>query len=529
MSNPNDSYVKARALARAARQGPLAGLLGDPNVSGLAYGRREVSGRRTDEPALVVYVVRKVPRQFLPTTRLLPRRVYFGSDFVEVDVVETGPFFAQEFTARERPAPNGVSVAHIDVTAGTLGALVTDNTDGSLCVLSNNHVLANSNAGAIGDAIVQPGAYDGGTAPADTIATLKRFVMINPAGNRVDCAIGQVAQPNDVIDQVKDNIFPVANSDHPAIGLLFAGSCNRTLINPIDEVLRQLDVTFLSGAGAIAGVDIGSNVEKVGRTTEYTTSTVTELDVSASIDYGPGVGVATFEGQIATAHLSEGGDSGSVVYLGGEGGNESACGCASSSTARRVLDRDVDLDVAVEKEFRQRYLQQTRVGRFAVDTYFANEDGLVARARATKLSDADRRHLQKLYDTYAETARAALLQPHRSEATLTTEHLDEARKTLRRFADRLTAEEISAAEEVLALANDAVGRTPVEILRMLDDEQLLHKAQELVERVPTLCAPGSGRRGDGGCGCGGGGSGGDAAQPAAEKPTKPKPKPKRKR
>ncbi|WP_050778036.1 hypothetical protein [Micromonospora sp. ATCC 39149] len=323
MTDPTD--VKARALHWSARRGPLAGLLADRNVTGLAYGRRAVAGRRTEEPAVVVYVVRKVPAGFLPQSRLLPRRLAVGGDSVEVDVVETGPFFAQAFTSRERPVPVGVSVGHVDVTAGTLGSLVTDNTDGAWCLLSNNHVLANVDAGRVGDAIVQPGPYDGGVAPADTIGTLRRFVPLEAAGNTVDGAIAQVLSRDDVVDRVKADLVPVATAEHPAVGLLFAGSCNRTLLNPIDEVLRRLDVTLPGGPGVTAGVDLGSHVEKVGRTTEYTTATVLEIDVTVRVDYGPGHGVLGFDGQIATAYLSEGGDSGSLVCLGGAGGAEDHC------------------------------------------------------------------------------------------------------------------------------------------------------------------------------------------------------------
>jgi hypothetical protein len=486
---PNDDrYLKGRMLARAARIGPLAGIRNDPNVAGIAYGRRIVGGQRTDEPSVVVYVLNKVPAQFLPTSLLLPRQLYFGRDHVDVDVVQTGPFFAQSFTARERPAPNGISVGHINITAGTLGSLVTDTTDGTLNILSNNHVLADVNAGLIGDAVVQPGVSDGGVAPADTIATLKRFVTMNPTGNTVDAAIAEVIDRSDVEDRVKDDIIPVATPDHPAIGLLFAGGCNRTLINPIDFVRNQLGVEFLAGPGVTTGVDIGSNVEKVGRTTEYTTSTVTEIDVSATINYGPGVNL-DFDLQIATAHMSEPGDSGSVVYLGGRGGDEDACGCGSAGAARRLLERDIELDEAVEKEFRQRHLQQTRVGAYLVETYFTNEERILRRLRATKVSDEDRQFLQRLYDTYAETARAVAVQPHRSEIRLTPEHLEEGRRALRRFRGYLTDDEAEVAEQVLQVVQDAEGRTPAEILRMLDDESLLSRAIGLVDRVGFLQQP----------------------------------------
>lgn len=484
----DDSYLKGRMLARAARQGPLAGLREDPNIAGLAYGRRIVDGVRTDVPAVVVYVLKKVPSQFLPTTRLLPRRLYFGRDYVDVDVVETGPFYAQSFTARERPAPNGVGVGHFNISVGTLGSLVNDNTDGTLSVLSNNHVLADVNAGAVGDAIVQQGVFDGGVTPADTIATLKRFVMLNATGNTVDAAIGQVIDRADVIDQIKDDLIPVATGDHPAIGLLFAGGCNRTFLNPIDLVLAQLDVAFLAGAGVTAGVDIGANVEKVGRTTEYTTSTVTEIDVSVTINYGSS-GNLGFDSQIATAHMSEPGDSGSVVYLGGEGGNEDACGCGSAAAARKLLDRDIELDQAVLREFRQRHLQQTRVGSYIVDVYFTNEERILNRVRRAKVSEPDQQYLQRLYDTYAETARAVALQPHRSEIRLTEEHVEEGRRALRRFREYLTEDEIRVAEEVLQAAREVEGRTPAEILRMLDDEDLLGRAIGLVDQVRFLQQP----------------------------------------
>src|SRR3546814_8805883 len=45
-------------------------------------------------------------------------------------------------------------------------------------ILSNNHVLANSNNATPGDAVLQPGPFDGGTDPADRIASLSRFIPI---------------------------------------------------------------------------------------------------------------------------------------------------------------------------------------------------------------------------------------------------------------------------------------------------------------------------------------------------------------
>ena len=93
-------------------------------------------------------------------------------------------------TARfERPVPIGISTGHPDITAGTIGARVTDGTN--YYALSNNHVYTNENLAAIGDDVLQPGTFDGGSAPADVIGTLDSFVPIafNGSANRVDAAI----------------------------------------------------------------------------------------------------------------------------------------------------------------------------------------------------------------------------------------------------------------------------------------------------------------------------------------------------
>src|SRR2546428_261455 len=123
-------------------------------------------------------------------------------------------------TKRQRPAPMGFSVGHPAITAGTIGARVRDAL-GHVYILSNNHVLANSNGASIGDPEYQPGPFDGGTA-ADQIATLSDFQVISFAANG-----------NKTIDA---NLNPVA--------LLFAGNANVTVANRIDLVLQRFGVVI---------------------------------------------------------------------------------------------------------------------------------------------------------------------------------------------------------------------------------------------------------------------------------------------
>lgn len=490
----DDQFMKSRALARIAKQQIWSRLSRDPNISGAGFGRRVVGRGKPEGPAIVVYVKKKLPIDVIPLSIRLPRRVYVGNDPVEVDVVETGPFYTQEFTARERPAPSGISIGHPNITAGTLGCLVTDNTDGSLCILSNNHVLADGNSASIGDASLQPGDGDGGSSPGDDIATLKRFITVDCAAtNRVDAAIAQVINQADVVAEFKDNLMPYPGPDHPAVGLLYAGGGGRTLLNPIRDVMSLLDISFLAGAGAIGAAEIGMAVEKVGRTTEYTTGQVMEIDVTANV--GPyACGTATFDGQIATCDMSCGGDSGSVVCAGGTGECvEMDCGCGTSAAASRVFGLDISLDRIVEKEFRERYLSRTLVGRYLMDVYFRNEKQIVRRTREAvgerKEGQANVDYARSLYDKYAGDLRQALLQPDRSDLRLTSEHLEEAERVLARARQHLSREEARAAEEGLKLARTAVGRNAREILEMLDDRGLHERVVRLVKSIPSLKEP----------------------------------------
>lgn len=203
---------------------------------------------------------------------------------VPVGVVDA---FSHRF--RIRPAPGGVSVGHFRITAGTLGCLATGNSsprNQRLMVLSNNHVLANSNSANLGDCICQPGPADGGSCPADQIAILERFVPINFSGgiNYVDCATGW-AWP----DRVRRELIYLSGGR---------------------------PVYFRVGSGPISPA-VNMLVGKTGRTTQLTQGRTTAIGVSVNVNYGGGR-VAHFRDQIAIRGLSgdfsAGGDSGSLIW-----------------------------------------------------------------------------------------------------------------------------------------------------------------------------------------------------------------------
>ncbi|WP_345217857.1 trypsin-like peptidase domain-containing protein [Georgenia halophila] len=185
---------------------------------------------------------------------------------------------AQGETGRIRPLRPGVSLAHVDVTAGTLGAFVVREADGDLFVLSNWHVLAGSPSAEIGDVILQPGPADGGTAPEDRVGTLADLVPIRPEeAMTVDAAIALLDEPQ-------------ADLEYP--------------VGTITETVEARG---------------GESVAKVGRTTGRTSGRVSAIELDdVMVGYG-GLGAVSFDDQIEIESstggpFSQGGDSGSLVY-----------------------------------------------------------------------------------------------------------------------------------------------------------------------------------------------------------------------
>ncbi|ATL26840.1 hypothetical protein KY5_1822 [Streptomyces formicae] len=317
-------------------QQPLA------NVVGFGHGVKWTDGEPTGEPAVLVFVTQKVPESMLPERDVIPRQMDDGTptDVIAVghiaaqrgqsrpggrraddrssvtygpdgsvseqlaglgqpqleELIGRGAFEPQLLKRRMRPCPSGFSIGNVRVTAGTLGSVVYDFLPGAsvdppgsglgvpakFYVLSNNHVLADSNRAQLGSAIVQPGVFDGGQDPADRIATLERFITIQFApqiplerhNNVVDAALGAV----DFQDATREQYFSGA-----------------------PRAWRRK-----------ANVAVGDLVKKTGRTTNISFGRIIAVDATIDVNYGT-AGTARFKDQILTTNISAGGDSGSLI------------------------------------------------------------------------------------------------------------------------------------------------------------------------------------------------------------------------
>ena len=219
---------------------------------------------------------------------------------------------------RCRPVRIGCSIGHFRVTAGTLGGFVRDRATGEVCLLSNNHVLADENRGVEGDAILQPGVYDNGQNPSDRIGVLRRFVPLDfQATNAVDAAIATL------------------------------------------EMGENYDVNLLDTFGTLRGLRMApiqgqENVRKLGRTTGSTGGTILAIEMD-NIAVGYSQGTANFNDQIEIegaggSAFSQGGDSGSMVideaeaafgllYAGSSTGGGNNLGLTYANPLSAVLQR----------------------------------------------------------------------------------------------------------------------------------------------------------------------------------------------
>jgi hypothetical protein len=285
-------------------------ILSKPNVVGVGVGLRERRGQVMDELAVKVLVIQKIPRAGLSAQSVVPQEV----DGVKTDVVQVGVLRAlQARTDRWRPAPGGVSIGHYQITAGTFGCVVRDRTTGERLILSNNHVLANSNDARPGDPILQPGPYDGGRINDDIIAHLVRFCPIQFDVQPGTCNLAGLYAT------VGNLIAKLAGSTHRVqvfqANPLAANQADAAAARPTDDSVILDEILDIGEIAGTTPATLGMGVRKSGRTTGFTTGTISVINATVSVTYGAGR-TARFENQLVAGPMSQGGDSGSLVVAG---------------------------------------------------------------------------------------------------------------------------------------------------------------------------------------------------------------------
>ncbi|HEX3663205.1 MAG TPA: hypothetical protein VHU89_17340 [Acidobacteriaceae bacterium] len=191
-----------------------------------------------------------------------------------------------------------------DCCGGTLGALVEDSQKNEF-ILSNNHVLAESDQGHVGDTIDQPGLIDGACTPLNRpgstlrpVGTLESFVPLASHETNVDAALAAVAPG--AVDPTGSILGLGAPQQGQTIGA----------------------APPMAGRGeTLTAANLGMNVAKSGRTTGLTCSSIDAVALTVKVDYYKDCAetepytTKTFTNQIGIggAHFTDSGDSGALV------------------------------------------------------------------------------------------------------------------------------------------------------------------------------------------------------------------------
>lgn len=269
--------VSSRSHARNMRN-----VIGFDNVVAVGISEKVSNNVPTGKLALTFYVEKKMPLTDLTGDKLVPPTIpesLSGWQAIPTDVVEIGKLKLEtdsEALIIKDPLQPGYSIGHIDITAGTFGAVVSKQKE--LFILSNSHVLAKSGIGKKGDAILYPGKADQNGSTDNLVAHLEDFVQFTKGGeyvNNVDCAI---ARPT-------------------AAGLAI-----------LTSEIKDLGIP----KGTTKPVR-GMKIIKVGRTTGKTTGEIKDVHFRTLLDYDFGVGSIGFTDQVFCTRYSLGGDSGSLV------------------------------------------------------------------------------------------------------------------------------------------------------------------------------------------------------------------------
>lgn len=301
--------------------------LATPNVTSIGVGYKQVAGKTTKELCIQFTVGKKSAPEGLEAlgTERLPEMVIVNGIEVPTDVLQRS-YDTQLRVRATAPKPDrkkrldvigpGVSIAHVEVSAGTAGAIVYDSRTGAPYVLSNWHVL-HGDTGEIGDPISQPGSFDDNRVEQNLCGHLVRSHL----GAAGDCAIATIEGRR------------------------------------LSQEILGLGVTV----DRIAEPALGDKVTKSGRTTDITRGVVARVHVIVRLDYGAAGShdIGGFEIQPDPDHpapngeISMGGDSGAAwmsvergkptgtmvgLHFAGETGNspEHALACYAASVYQKL-------------------------------------------------------------------------------------------------------------------------------------------------------------------------------------------------
>jgi hypothetical protein len=268
--------VGGTASAEALHVRRIRSVFEDRNIIAVGISEKTTGrGVKTGELSVCFYVEKKIPKAKMRAGKFVPPVMAAPDGSAAFTDVKAIGRIKPEENKKVSPVQSGFSVGHVDISAGTVGALVKKGK--KLFILSNSHVLADSGLGKIKDKVLYPGPHDGGKLPKHLVGALAKFVKFKVGGsfvNHVDCAICEI---------------------------------DTTRLGDLD-----LSIFGIKGLPKTIKAKRDMVVMKRGRTTGETEGVVEDVNFRVVINY-PGVGDVGFLEQVLCSRYTKPGDSGSIV------------------------------------------------------------------------------------------------------------------------------------------------------------------------------------------------------------------------
>lgn len=413
----------------------------DDNVTGVGIGYRRRGGKATDEPVVTVMVKKKRRPSLISRRRLIPARIEVDGASCATDVVQAqAVLMSADGTPPQNPDPSrpllfGCGISNFSDArpdAGTLGAFVRDNTDGTINILTANHVIADNNTAPSRDPVFQPASLDDSS--NQRVGALKRFVPIVGGATAVDVAMAQLDPAIRVNSRYGGISLSAPSTSRKATGMIVAGDgFGNVWLTRMSTTLTAINATLLPD-NVGQNVDttappLNTKLEKVGRTTGKTIGRVHGTGKSVDVQV-PGQGLVTYTDLIWTQWMGWFGDSGSMVINRDTLGQRDILDpderesrdyiaslvrgrfdpCEVLTAMQYAYDVPITDDEALSDDVRDRFMSQSDTGRFLITLTYLNTQLVRDRLTPTQ-SPAARANMQSFYRTYQPTIADVMTNP----------------------------------------------------------------------------------------------------------------------
>jgi hypothetical protein len=550
----------------AASRTLFAAHAADPNFTGCGIGYRRRGGKLTDEGVVIAMVVNKLPAAAVSRRRLLPATVASGGVAWGVDVVEAGPVrpggagrssagrarpSADKAASAEGAAPDalshggvisgwmnpplqGCSISNANADEsdfGTFGCYVKDASGVGTYMLSTNYVMAMVDAGTGGggmgaDSIIQPAAVDGGSDSSDIVAILEAFAPLENYAT-VDAAmaiyVGQTStsDPAGPSNDVADDLMDPISQTHPAVGMIVAvDEESNTFLCTIDNVLSALGgtiqyppVTLYASSetsSCTASPVVGTNIEKVARTSGYSSSTIDAVGVSVKIAYYPDSDDQveyTLMDMIWTQFFCSDGDSGAIACVGGDGETyvippQAPCAMLSAIEDYYALpSADDTSNNSLTNQLQDQFLTLSQCGSLIIGLVYLNAQVAIDRLQADTGSAYNQSSVSTTVQGYYEEYRpqlVSILSTPDTDTVITDQNIIDLEDLVAAIGGPVANGDggLLTADESLAYVNlmlsgvmDIVGLNYQGLIDHMNDPSVYSTAFGYLAQVPTIEMP----------------------------------------